>query len=137
MRHFFASFIKRLSVMILSYSLFYLVVNHVQPPNSFAEASTWQILAFFVPLLASYIFTFNLFINYLLVSFILGLSLMVITVLQALHLVSETNLIGILIITTIFIWFFRRNRFRRHHSKGLTNEPNIPTLTKLTTKNEQ
>ena len=134
MTRFFGSFLKRFLFVIISFALLYLVVTRIQPPNSWNQASLWQILAIFIPLIATYLFSFNLFINHLIFSFIFALALFSITTFQALDALNITNSTIIILVTAFLIWFFKKNRFQQIRAKRLTNDSQIPKLTKLTTK---
>lgn len=111
---------KRTLYFLLSLALFYYVLNYVQAPSSWPQASNFQILSFFIPLLISYTFFINIFLNNLLRSFALGLGLFALTVLKALNLFN--------LITAPLALALALMLFIRLPKKGLTFRKKIPKL---------
>lgn len=103
--------------------MFIYVIYFTQPPTSWTEASTWQILSFFIPLLCFLTFFINLFIKYLPKSFILGLGSMFLIVLKSID--SLNIFLGLIIVILTFI------ALRFYNSPSLTRETRIPKLKHL------
>ncbi len=76
-------FLTRFLFFLLSSLTFYYVLNYVEPPGSWPQASTYQILVFFLPLLAVLTFLINIFLGQVLRSFVAALGIMFILVLMA------------------------------------------------------
>ncbi len=103
-------------------------------PLSWEQASSWQILLIFVPLLILFTLLAELFLNYLPRSFIVGLGLMVIMVLQALNVLNPLLVIEILLVSILAARLFPRVKLT-HSIKipmlRLSNEPKKSKLTRL------
>ncbi len=99
-----------------------LLFNLTQAPNSWAEASTLQILIIFTCILGFFTFLSNLFLNYLPKSFIIGLSFMILSVLLAIKQLSLITAPIVLILTILAVRSFPKFRFK------LTKSPKIPKL---------
>ncbi len=114
--------LKRIFFMLLSLVLIVLIVYFIEPPLSWENASIFQILVFFVPLLLFFTTLINLFLNYTPGSFALGLGFMFIIVLWAVNLFNfATFLITFLI--TLFLFISAR--------QSLTKYKKIHTLSKF------
>ncbi len=113
--------LKRLIWLILNILLLILVISKVPPPHSWAEASVFQILALFIPLLTSFTLLFHLFVKNLTFSFILALSLLILTVLQALHNFTPTTVLLTLFVTLIIILIIRNLRPRQKPATRFRN----------------
>lgn len=110
---------------LLSISFFILVVLYVEPPASWAKASTFQIMAFFIPLLFSATLLIDLLFKYLPHSFILSLGLVLGLAFYAVNQLNYLTFILILLIT-VFLWrVFPKMRLPRFR---LTRETKIPKL---------
>lgn len=122
---------KNLLGVLLSTGILYLVLNYIEPPKSWQEASVFQILIFFLPLLSFFTFLINLFLKYIPRSFIGGLGLMFLVVLQS---VDQINLISVplvLALTIICAKLFPKLRFRKIKPYRLTRNDKIPRISKL------
>ena len=113
------AFLKRFFPIVFFCGVFLGVIFFIQPPKSWPDASTFQILIFFIPLLMFFTFTINFFIKYPPKSFALALGVMVIFVLKAL---GQINLATVFI--TLAITFLLASSFKR----SLTRVPKIPKL---------
>lgn len=107
-----ARIFKRLIWLILSILLLILVVNKVPPPHSWAQASVFQILALFIPLLTTFTLFFHLFVKNLTLSFILSLAGLVLAVLQASRHLNPSTFFLTILITLIIILIIRNLRPR-------------------------
>lgn len=97
------------------------VLNFIEPPKSWGDASTFQILILFIPLLLFFTFFINLFLNYLPRSFAVGLGLLMFSVLKALGSFNLATTTLIALTTALLVWFIPKSR--------LTKNPKIPKLT--------
>ncbi len=121
-------FLKKLFLSLFFLGIIILVVLYVEPPTSWANASVFQILVFFLPLVLFLTFFINLFLSYLPKSFIIALGLMMALVFQSIRQLNWISLSTIIIITFIFFKLFPKVKYR---SFRLTKETKIPTLSKL------
>ena len=103
------------------------VIYFVEPPKSWGEASYLQILIFFIPLLLSFTYFVNIFLNQFLKSFSIGLGFLMLAGIKALNLFTPVNITLVLILAILLFFFIPRTRFTRH-SKSLTSAPKIPKL---------
>lgn len=112
--------LKLIIPAIFSISLFIFVLINVPAPNSWQEASTFQILAFIIPLLFMLLSVINLFSYNLITSFLISLGVIILIGLKAAHILNyfSTGLV-ILIFGGLVI----------HFKGGLTKEKRIPKLT--------
>ncbi len=107
---------KTLLILIPLLILFY-VVYFTKPPDSWEKASTLQILILFIPLLLSFSFFANLFINYLPRSFIVGLGGIVILGLQAAGSLSFLTGALVIILTFLIARLFKNRSFQQRNSR--------------------
>lgn len=120
------SFLKRFLLFTISLTFFSYIIYFTEPPKSWDQASNFQILIFFIPLLLLVTFFTNLFLNYLPRSFSIGLGVLVMTVLKGVNqLNSLTFSLTILLIALLF-WFIPKSR--------LTRIPKIPKLSRFRRK---
>jgi hypothetical protein len=126
--------IKKLLPFFIFLGVVAAVIYFVEPPKSWTQASNFQILIFFIPLLLTFTFFINIFLNFLPWSFIVGLGLMMLVVLWAIGTFTYLSLGMVVFLTAICIKLFpkfnyprklRMNPFR----KRLTSDENIPKLT--------
>ena len=111
-----------LTAIIISIPLI-AVIDFVPYPKSWEAASVFQILSFFITLLLAVTFLFNIFLNYLPRSFIGGLSVVLIAMLQALGFLNQITAVVIILLTQVAIIFFPKIR--------VLKSTNIPKLKKL------
>lgn len=124
-------FLRRILLFLLSLSIFASVIYFIEPPKSWPEASIFQILVFFIPLILSYSTFVNLLVQYFPHSFILGLGLLILTVLYT---TSSLNLLSApltLALTLIAIKIFPKLRFPKFR---LTKNHKIPKLSRFNSR---
>lgn len=119
-------FSKTLPVIFFG-TFFTLVLILITPPLSWDQASVFQILIFFLPLLFLFTFFINIFLNFFPRSFIISLGVIVILVLQAINILNILTFILVTSITGFTVWKYqpsyltiptripRLSRFRRKH----------------------
>src|SRR5690348_2785010 len=90
------SYLSKLLIILICIIFLSCFAYLVPPPNSWQEATDWQIAAVFLPLLILFTFIIDLFVKYFPRSFIVGLGLMFIVVLQAISLLTPLLIVGIL-----------------------------------------
>ena len=118
-------FLQRLLLTILSSLIFYYVLNYVEPPKSWPEASTFQILIFFLPLLSAITFFLNIFLCNILRSFVVSLGVIFALVLLAIKQLTPLTaaltffVTGIIFVYTPTIRYFHTRKLRKiaHLSK--------------------
>ncbi|HLC88156.1 MAG TPA: hypothetical protein VJG66_03845 [Patescibacteria group bacterium] len=116
---------KKLLIPLAFLGLLALVVIYVEPPKSWNEASTFQILVFFLPLLFAATLLIDIFVKYFPHSFIFALGLVL---LLAFYAVRQLNYLtgALAILVTVFSWrIFPKMKLPRFR---LTREPKIPKL---------
>lgn len=117
--------IKRILPLFIFAGIWAAVIYFVEPPHSWPEASAFQILAFFIPLLLLITFLVDFFFNYLPHAFIAGLGIVMLFVFQAINQLTFITGGIILIVTILCIKLFPRVRLPRFR---LTRGTKIPTL---------
>ncbi len=116
-------FLRRLLLLILFALIFFGVIFFIEPPKSWIEASSFQILILFIPLLGFLTFLINLFLNFLARSFALALGVFIIIATQALN---QLNILTVILIASaigLLLWLIPKSR--------LTKIPKIPKLSRL------
>lgn len=103
------------------------VVYFVPAPPSWPEASAWQILAFFLPILLFLTFLTNILFSYLPHAFIAGLGLMFLVVLQASNQINILSVVLTLAATILLIRLFPKMNYRFR----LTRSPKIPKISQI------
>lgn len=116
-------FIPKILPLLASLATLGAVVYFVEPPKSWPQATTTQILFFFLPLLASLTFLADIFLSYLPRSFAIGLGGMVLVVLLSVEALNPLTAISTLLICIAVIRFTPKPR--------LTKETKIHKLTRL------
>lgn len=112
--------------VLMFWGLFIFIIFYVPYPESLTQANFWQILAFFAPLFLALSFSVNLIFNYLTLSCILSLGIILLLTLKslnALNLVTAT-----LTILAIYLFF---SYFQKSHKKHLTSSIKIPRIKSL------
>lgn len=100
-------------------------------PSSWQDASLIQLLGIFLPLLVLFTILVDLFLNYLPRSFIIGLGLMVIVVLQALNVLSFWLIVEILAVSILTARLFPKLKLIysiKIPKLRLSNKPNRNNL---------
>ncbi|MBI4039978.1 hypothetical protein HY389_01335, partial [Candidatus Daviesbacteria bacterium] len=119
------SFLKRLLPILVFGSIFALVVYSVTPPKSWNEASIFQIMAFFLPLLLALTIFLDFFIRYLPHSFILSLGLILGLSFYAVNQLSILSGLLVILITSLSWRVFPKMKLPRFR---LTGKAKIPKL---------
>lgn len=68
--------IKRLLLILACLGIFLYVIFYIEPPKTWASASYFQILVFFIPILLFFTFLVDILIDYLPKSLLIGLLIM-------------------------------------------------------------
>ena len=121
---------KKLLLVLFFLLIVILVIFYLEPPKSWAEASLFQILAFFLPLLLFLTFFINLFLSYLPKSFIIALGLMMILVFQSIRQLNWISLSTIFVITFAAVKLFPKVKYRGFR---FNKETKIPKLSRTST----
>ncbi|MBI2021414.1 hypothetical protein HYS93_00855 [Candidatus Daviesbacteria bacterium] len=104
------SFIKRLLEFLLSLVTFSAIIYFIEPPKSWTQASIFQILIFFIPLLLLFTLLLNLVLNHLARSFSLALGLEVVIVLWAVDYFNIVSLLLTGLITGLLLYIVPKTR---------------------------
>lgn len=101
-------------IPILFYTILWgVVIYYVEPPQSWPEASAFQILAFFIPLTLALTFLIDLFLNYLPHSFFAALGVLITIVLYAINQLTFISGGIAILITVLCIKLFPEVRMPR------------------------
>ncbi len=127
--------LKKLLPFLVFLSVFIGIIYYIPPPSSWSEASIFQILIFFIPLLFLLTFFINIFTGYSARSFAISLGIIVLLVLKSVDELNLTTFFLTLVTTILLSTTFkkptlkeRRPLFRKN---GLTSKLRIPKLTKF------
>ncbi len=115
----------RIILFLLSIGILFLVIFFVTPPKSWPEASLFQMMAFFIPLLLGVLLLLDFFIKYLPHSFILSLGL-ILTL--AFYGVNQLNILTGLLVLLIVLLSWRMFPKMRLPRFRLTYGTKIPKL---------
>lgn len=121
---------KRFLLLLISTAILGYVIYFIEPPKTWKDASIFQILAFFIPLLFSFTFLINLLLNNLSKSFIFSLGLMILVVLKGNDRLNPLTGVVVVIITFLLSLIFKKERLPRFN-RGLTRMAKIPKLTRI------
>ena len=116
---------KKLLFFTLFLALFILVVLYVEPPKSWGEASIFQIMAFFMPLLLALTVFIDILLHYLPHSFILALGLILSLSFYAVNQLNILTSLLVLLITLLSYRVFPKMKLPRLR---LTRSSKIPKL---------
>lgn len=119
------AFFRKVLLLIVFFTLFALVVIYIEPPGSWREASIFQIVAFFLPLLLGLTVLLDFFIRYAPRSFILGLGLILGL---AFYAVRELNYLTGALVFLVTLFSFRVFPKMKLPRFRLTGKTNIPKL---------
>ncbi len=117
---------KKLLILIINTAIFISILFLIEPPKSWPEASTSQILLFFIPLLLTLSTFFDFFLKYPPHSFIAGLGIMVLVAFAGVNQLSPITTTLIVLTTILFIRLFPKVRLPR---LKLTRFQKIPKMT--------
>ena len=120
-----AQLIKRLVSFCLFLGMFVLVILYVPPPTSWEEASVFQILAFFLPILLGVTALVDILVHYLPHSFIVGLGVILIIAFLGVNQLNFLTGTLVILITAFSFRMFPRMRMPRFR---LTSGSKIPKL---------
>ncbi len=116
-------------IFLLSY-IFYFTT----PPKSWEQASIGQLLAIFLSILTVVTLMIDFAVRYLPHSFILGLGMLMIFVLQALNQITPLIALGIILVSILGVRLFpkiKAKEIKEIPKLGLSKEPKKSTLTKF------
>lgn len=118
-----ANLIPKLFLASVLWLAFIYVLFNVDYPQTLVQASLSQLISFFLTLFLAVLFTLNIFLNFLAISFFISLGFIILLLLQALH---SLNLVtGIL--TIVSIWLFI-SYFKKSKRSQFTSKFQIPKL---------
>jgi hypothetical protein len=133
--------LKKLLPFFVSLAFLFILIYFIEPPKTWTEASLFQILVFFIPLLLTFTFFINIFISFLPWSFITSLGLMLVVVFFVINLLNIVTILIVVVLTFISLKLFPKFNYPRKlrmnpFKKRLTSNENIPKLTRIGNKNE-
>lgn len=108
------------------WGIFIFVVFQMPYPESLTQADAVQLLAFFVPLFLALSITLNLFLKNILLSFSFSLSLIFLSILQALDSLNIATATLTVVAAYLLLSYFIKAKKR-----SLTKLSKIPKLTRL------
>lgn len=117
--------IRKILLLIFFVSLFILVVTFMEPPKSWNEASIFQIMAFFLPLLLTITILLDFFIHFLPHSFILSLGIILGLAFYAVNQLGVLSGLLVILITSLSWRVFPKMKLPRFR---LTRSQKIPKL---------
>lgn len=117
--------IRKILLSIFFVSLFIFVVIFMEPPTSWREASVFQIMAFFLPLLLAVTTFADFFIRYLPHSFILSLGIILGLAFYAVNQLSILSGLLVILITSLSWRVFPKMKLPRFRLTGRTKIPKL------------
>ncbi len=118
-------FLKSIPVLFY-WGIFIFTLLQIPYPQTLTQSDTKQLLLFFIPLSLALIFTFNLFLKNIFLSFSISLGLIFLLILKALDALNSVTSMLILIAVGLLVSYFYKTK-----RENLTNHSKIPKLTKL------
>jgi prepilin signal peptidase PulO-like enzyme (type II secretory pathway) len=120
-----ALLIKKLFFFFLFSGLFLLVVLYLEPPKSWQEASVFQIMAFFLPMLLAIMSLVDILTHYLPHSFIISLGIILLIAFFGAGQLNYLTAILVILVTALSFRIFPKMRLPRFR---LTPSSKIPKL---------
>lgn len=117
--------IKKLIFFFVCLAIFILVVLYLEPPKSWPEASIFQIMAFFLPLLLGITVLVDILLHYLPHSFIFALGLILALAFYGVNQLNILTGLLVLLITLLSYRVFPKMKLPRFR---LTGGSKIPKL---------
>lgn len=118
-------FVYKLLAFIGFLSLFILVIFFIEPPASWQEASVFQMLAFFVPILLALTAVIDILMHYFPHSFIISLGVIMFLAFYAVNQLNILTGVLVFLITAFFVRVFPRMRLPRFRLTGRTKIPKL------------
>lgn len=118
-------FLRKILLLSVFALLFTFVILYMEPPTSWREASVFQIIAFFLPLLLAVTTFADFFIRYLPHSFILSLGIILGLAFYAVNQLSILSGLLVILITSLSWRVFPKMKLPRFR---LTGRSKIPKL---------
>ena len=116
----------KIALVLIFWGILFYVILKVPYPETLSQASTTQLLAFFISLYLAISLTLNIFLRNIFISSSITLGLIFSLILKA---IDSLNLVTIILIT--FAVYLLISYFHKSKKRNLTKLPKIPTLTKL------
>ncbi|QQG43714.1 MAG: hypothetical protein HYW45_01695 [Candidatus Daviesbacteria bacterium] len=121
---------------LISWGVFSFIIFQVPYPESLTSANFTQLTLFFLSLFLSLTFTLNIFLKYVTLSIILAISLIMVLLLQALHILNLVTASLVIIATVLLVSHFQRKKSKNGLPKvtkslRLNSKPEEGTLSKL------
>lgn len=109
---------------LIFWVVFGLVILNIPYPQSLTQASAFQLIAFFIPLFLALIFTINIFLKFLIRSFLVSAAFIVFLTLQALQALNLVTFILTTVGVGLMLSYFKKK-------KQLTSSSKISKLPSL------
>lgn len=100
---------KKSFIAVVAWLIFLIVIFTVDYPTSLANASVYQLLAFFIPLFVSIFLTLNIFAKSLLRSFIFSFGIILLLILKALDTLNLVTFAITLVAIYLLLGSFKNN----------------------------
>lgn len=120
-----ALLIKKLILFLLFFGLFVLVIVYIEPPQSWKEASVFQIVAFFLPILLALTSFADILVHYPPHSFILSLGAILLLAFFGAGQLNYLTAILVILVTAFCFRIFPKMKLPRFR---LTSSSKIPKL---------
>lgn len=117
--------VKKIIAFWVCLIIFALVIIYTEPPKSWAEASVFQLLAFFLPILIAMTALLDILVHYFPHSFIISSGVIMALAFYAVNQLNWLTAILAILITAFFVRVFPKMKLPRFR---LTGSSKIPKL---------
>lgn len=116
----------KIAPAVIFWGIFAFTILQIPYPDSLTQANIIQLASFFIPLLLACIFTIEIFLKNVFVSFSVSLGLTFLLILKSLDSLNLVTVILVIVSVGLLVSYFRKNK-----TGSLTKSPKISKLTKL------
>lgn len=111
---------------VIFWGIFAFTILQIPYPDSLTQANIIQLISFFTPLLLAFIFTIEIFLKNVFMSFSVSLGLTFLLILKSLDSLNLVTVTLVIVSVGLLVSYFRKNR-----TGSLTKFPKISKLTHL------
>jgi hypothetical protein len=126
--------LKKVFILIMAGVIFFYIIYFSEAPSSWIEASIFQILSFFISLLILTTFLADIFLDYLPRSFLIGLGVVILFLLQALGKLNFLTAPLVLALVAVSVYYFKQPKLTAEEQDPalrLSNNPNGSKLSRF------